>query len=75
LGIVSAGNWGKFESLCLLVCDRIGTFPAISFGTPLQMIGVRGLTHDQMKIGFLLFEGGCPKNIRQQIELANVGPK
>src|SRR5271156_3440660 len=33
-----------------------------------QMIRVRGLTHDQIKIGFLLFEGGYPRNIRQQIE-------
>ena len=39
------------------------------------MIGVRGLTQDQMKIGFLLFEGGYPRNIRQQIELVNIGPK
>jgi hypothetical protein len=38
--------------------------PAISFGKPYRMIGVRGLTQDQMKIVlFLLFEGGYPFNI------------
>jgi hypothetical protein len=52
-------------------------FAAISFDTPRDDRSQRGLTQDQMKIGFffLFFEGGCSRNARQQIEFVNTSPK